>query len=111
MTLDAFIGKSTKKKTKKESTKSSKRQEETNEIEKKIEDKKPFESVIIEGESEKTYTLSKNMDSSQYKLIKINLICSSRCGFKKTLKKLKSFVPKEKDLICPKCGKKMKIEK
>ncbi|MHA1340394.1 MAG: hypothetical protein ACTSRZ_09300 [Promethearchaeota archaeon] len=102
MTLDFFI-KDDKEKSKKKSKKKTAKKS-------SVEKKSSIEIDTIK-ESNKQQSVATNVDASSFQLIKITLVCSAKCGYKKTIKKSKSFAPKDKDLICPKCGKKMKIKK
>lgn len=97
MGLDAFMGSEKKKKTFKQKIKKSSR---------KIIDIK----IKKNKQNQKTQN-EKNIEEPMFSLLKIKLVCSSKCGYNKILKRSKSFIPKEKDIICPRCGKQMKIKK
>lgn len=98
MSLDAFMGSGKKKKTTKQKMKKS---------------SKKTALKIKKNEQNQTIQNVKKIEesSSSFTLLKITLACSSKCGYKKILKRPKSFNPKEKDLICPRCNKQMKIIK
>ena len=97
MGLDAFMGSGKKKKKLKQKTKKSSQKINALKI-KKIE-----ENQIVQNEN--------NIEEPIFSLLKIKLVCTSKCGYKKILKRSKSFNPKGKELICPRCGKQMKIKK
>jgi len=97
MGLDAFMGSGKKKKTSKQKIKKSSQKMNALKFE-KIED-----NQIIQNEN--------NIEEPIFSLLKIKLVCTSKCGYQKILKRSKSFNPKEKELICPRCGKQMKIKK
>jgi hypothetical protein len=97
MGLDAFMGSGKKKKTSKQKIKKSAT---------KIVAEKNKENKL----NQKTHN-ENNLEEPKFRLLKVKLACSSKCGYKKILKRSKSFIPKERDLICPRCGKQMKIKK
>ena len=97
MGLDAFMGSGKKKKTSKQKKKKSSQ---------KI---NAFTIKKIEGNQ--ITKKENNIEEPVFSLLKIKLVCTSKCGYKKILKRSKSFNPKEKELICPRCGKQMKIKK
>ena len=97
MGLDAFMGSGKKKKTSKQKIKKSSQEKVAKKIKKN-------------EQNEKTRN-EKNIEEPMFSLLKIKLVCNSKCGYKKILKRSKSFIPKERDLICPRCGKQMKIKK
>ncbi len=133
MTLDSFLGgkgkKSSKNPTKKSSGKKKTLDSESNDddIEEKKEDEveleqqhKKEETIDNELEENKDVSSEKSVELESPPLItknkspafvSVNLSCSSTCGYKKTIKRPKSFTPTEKDLICPKCGKTMKLSR
>lgn len=110
MGLDNFMGakktskKSKKKSSKKKTSKSKSKPEQLSEKEEKL---NSSEELKDSDQIEETTKLN----ASKFTMITVKLSCDSKCGYKKTLKRPKSFVPKEKDLKCPKCGKQMKIKK
>jgi rRNA maturation protein Nop10 len=100
---------------------SQKKQKITNE-KKKIAESKNEEDIeqdintIDSTEGDLKDEMQHNMDSdsqepSIYSLVSVTLSCSAKCGYKKQMKRPKSFTPKDKDLFCPKCGEQMKIQK
>jgi len=99
MSLDKFLG--TKKKT--SSIKISKKKSKQVKTE-HLED----DVILIDQEISKN---QKDIQNTKYQFITLNLHCTAKCGYKKKIKRSKSFEPTEVQLKCPKCGKTMKYKK
>ena len=99
MSLDKFLG--TKKKT--SSMKKSKK------VIKQVKAGQLETDVTIPDK--KITKNQKDAQNTKNQFKTINLHCTATCGYKKKMKRLKSFEPDEADLKCPKCGKTMKYKK
>ncbi|MCP4762840.1 MAG: hypothetical protein GY870_13760 [archaeon] len=112
MSLDSFMGTGKKKsrKSKKSSSKKSTSKKSLDEEEIKEKKKKKEVGEIIQKGNAPTEEKNDNK-TAEFSMITIKLSCTAKCAYKKTIKRPKSFSPREKDLICPKCGQKMKVKK
>ena len=109
MGLDRFMGTDSKKPKKKTSKKNPGKKTSTNKPKVQEEERKrqiketvdvalPSKKSEIEIEKPPTFTF-----------VTMNFKCTNpKCKMKKSLRKPQSFIPSEKELICPKCGSSLK---